>query len=242
MFLFWVQQVVKAVIALPSLILLALLAGVILRARGRVRLGRALLVASGLMLLLSTCPPVPEGLLLSLRGPLWQRQPAPLDAVVVLGGDQLEDGDPGTVTQSRLLYGIKLYREGAAPRLVFSTGNCCSPISLAGTMGKMAELAGVPPGDILLEGASLDTRENAVETAKLLLPRGWRRIALVSSPTHMRRASATFRKVGFEVVPAPSFPNKTVGLSGPSFGRARTTEEALREWVGLAWYRVRGWV
>jgi uncharacterized SAM-binding protein YcdF (DUF218 family) len=57
---------------------------------------------------------------------------------------------------------------------------------------------------MLLEGSSTTTTENAADTARLLLPRGVRRILLVTSALHMRRARGLFERAGFEVVPAPT--------------------------------------
>ncbi len=49
---------------------------------------------------------------------------------------------------------------------------------------------GVPGRDMLLEGASRDTHDNALYTAVVLNGKGVRRILLVTSAFHMRRAAA----------------------------------------------------
>jgi uncharacterized SAM-binding protein YcdF (DUF218 family) len=105
---------------------------------------------------------------------------------------------------------------------------------------------GVPREAIVVEGRSGTTRENAVETAKLLAERSLHRVLLVTSAAHMGRALGAFRAVGVEAVPAPA--DFQVGGGTPTVlewlpdaGALRRTNEALREWMGRAWYGLRGW-
>ncbi len=193
------------------------------------------------MMVLAVVPGPGELLLWSLRGPLWNPG-AKADAIVVLGGDQLDNGAPGLESISRLAYGVQLFKAGAAPLLVSSTGVIGHTTPLGEAMSRLGVTMGVPEAAVLAEVRSRDTHENAVESARLLLSRGLRRIALVSGPTHMRRASATFRKAGFEVVPAPAWPNAEIRLGFPTFGRALTVQRAMREWLGILWYSARGWM
>jgi uncharacterized SAM-binding protein YcdF (DUF218 family) len=61
----------------------------------------------------------------------------------------------------------------------------------------------------------------------------------------MYRAARTFRKQGFAVVPAPchhratQFDARLIDFL-PSAGAARNCEAALYEWLGTAWYWLRG--
>ena len=129
------------------------------------------------------------------------------DAIVVLGGgikaplyprqqmDLAEEGD-------RVLYGARLWKAGKAPMVVMTggriqwrgTGN-----SKAGEAGDMAELAaalGVPADKIVMETASLNTRQNAIYTAQVLDGMDVKRILLVTSAMHMPRSEE--RRVGKE--------------------------------------------
>ncbi len=56
---------------------------------------------------------------------------------------------------------------------------------------------------IILEEQAANTYENVEFTNRILQKMGWRRIALVSSPYHMRRATMTWRKVAPEGGEAP---------------------------------------
>jgi uncharacterized SAM-binding protein YcdF (DUF218 family) len=61
----------------------------------------------------------------------------------------------------------------------------------------------VPRKAIISESASRNTQENAQFTAKILAERHLKKILLVTSAFHIRRATALFRKTGLEVIPVP---------------------------------------
>jgi uncharacterized SAM-binding protein YcdF (DUF218 family) len=151
--------------------------------------------------------------------------PAPVhaDAALVLSGD---------VDYLRVRHAAALVRAGQVKALLL-TGRGVGGDS-AEEMRLQAMDAGVPAGAIVLETASTTTRENLVFAAPLIKERGWRRIALVTSQSHLARALATARRAMPEVdwVPAP------VPDAGPP-GRARRlkAEEALKH----LWYMARGW-
>ncbi len=69
-------------------------------------------------------------------------------------------------------------------------------------MAELLEFMGVPAENMLLEPASSNTWENGAKTLPLLQARGIRRILLVTSAYHMRRAQAVFERLGLEVIPA----------------------------------------
>jgi uncharacterized SAM-binding protein YcdF (DUF218 family) len=61
----------------------------------------------------------------------------------------------------------------------------------------------------------------------------------------MRRAAACFRKLGIEVVPAPSrFDDLSATIDDwlLSWKAVRGNEETLHEALGLLLYRLRGWI
>jgi len=95
--------------------------------------------------------------------------------------------------------------------------------------------AHVPVEAILLEPVSRTTRENLLFAAPIIRARGWRRIALVTSDSHMARAERVARRVLPEIewVPAP------VADAGPP---SRVYRQRLTEWVKLVGYGLRGWL
>ncbi len=173
------------------------------------------------------------------------------DAIVVLGGGVASAEPPRPeVTLSagadRVLKAARLYRAGKAPLVVTSGGRPRSVLGRAES-DDMADLLvewGVPERAILKERESVDTRENALGTRLLASRHGFRRILLVTSAAHLPRACATFRKVGFDVVPSPS--DVTLPRLGPAFSllpdaiSLQGSSAAVYERLGLAYYRLRG--
>jgi uncharacterized SAM-binding protein YcdF (DUF218 family) len=117
-------------------------------------------------------------------------------------------------------------------------------------------LMGVPKQAIWLEDQSQNTYENALNCASLLKSRGITRVILVTSAMHMPRSVALFRKQGIEPIPAPS--DFTVTEEGwkelgstpeavlvnilPNAGSLNLTSSALKEYIGLLTYHLRGWL
>lgn len=155
--------------------------------------------------------------------------PAPAPAIVVLGARVLPGGGPSGALRARVERAVALFREGAAPLLVFSGGVGDNPPSEARVMLRLAVEAGVPQSACLLEEESHSTADNARFTARLLAERGIRHAILVTDPYHLLRARQNFWRAGVDVeaVPAP-FTERNLTLGE----RARWT---LREVVALAW-------
>jgi uncharacterized SAM-binding protein YcdF (DUF218 family) len=106
---------------------------------------------------------------------------------------------------------------------------------------------GVAPTEILIEARSSGTYEDALYAAETLRDRGIRRIALVTDASHMLRAESCFRSQGFQVLPAPSSYRTARFLSSwsdllPQPASFADTRLAAHEWVGLAWYKVKGYI
>jgi uncharacterized SAM-binding protein YcdF (DUF218 family) len=97
---------------------------------------------------------------------------------------------------------------------------------------------GVPTNAIGIETASRNTLQNARQAAGALLPAGIRRILLVTSAWHMRRAEREFQRAGFEVIPAPtdhrSFPSEGLGVRQwlPDPEALQLTHVVVKEWLG----------
>jgi uncharacterized SAM-binding protein YcdF (DUF218 family) len=161
--------------------------------------------------------------------------PRPADAIVVFAGGVGESGAAGGGVQERISQALSLYREGVAPHMIISSGFVFT-LREAQMMKDIAVKNGVPADAIVLEERATNTYENVAYTRDILAANGWRRIALVSSPYHMRRALLTWRKAapGVEVIatPPPS-----------SFFYAHTygaTLEQIRglaqEYIGIVYY------
>lgn len=96
-----------------------------------------------------------------------------------------------------------------------------------------------------LETQSRTTYENAVESKRLLEQRGIGKVVLVTEAIHLPRGVGCFRRQGFEVVPAACQYRATRFELAPSrflpnANAALNFQEVWHEWLGLAWYWLRG--
>ncbi len=178
-----------------------------------------------------------------------------VDAIVVLGGNTYPPDAtqaevlPGYSTYLRCHHAALLYRTWKA-RPVVATGG---PVSSRGKsyeatepMRRILESEGVPAARIWVENRARNTMENAAYTAELLRRKGLSRVALVTDAIHMPRAQTAFERQGLSVVPAPcSF--QSARFEGgwreyliPREQSMLTNQEALHEWLGRAWYAVKG--
>ncbi len=161
------------------------------------------------------------------------------DAIVVLGGGLHANGSLTPPSLERTLYGAEMFRRELSPRIVFSAGVTGEAHRAeAEAMADFARRAGVPGEAILTERASRTTYESAVEVAKLLRGRGIRRVLLVTGPTHMYRAQLAFQRQAVKVLPAPT--RTYEALRYTPGGRLALFYEALHEYGGLVYYKVRG--
>jgi len=198
----------------------------------------------------------------------WQYrplQPIPqADVIVVLGGSTYSATAPRPWVEvneagDRVLYGVRLYQQGKAPLLLFSGGRIDWRNGGPPEAADMAEIAiamGVPREDILQEPDSLNTYQNAVNVRQMLRQQQLDRVLLVTSASHMPRASAIFRKLGIAVMPAPTdywvseatlaegsstWQGRLIGTL-PSAEAVFRVTRVLKEYVGFVIYRLRGWL
>ena len=150
----------------------------------------------------------------------WQRRMATAapraDAIVVLSGGRHPAPGPARVSEwvdpDRFLAGIDLYREGKAPRLLF-TGGASPFLPAQPAEGQRylqeARRLGIPADAKASTPPVVNTAEEAVAIRRLLGPKSSTpnasspRILLVTSAFHMRRAQRLFERQGFKVLPFP---------------------------------------
>lgn len=182
------------------------------------------------------------------------------EAIIVLGGGTRPRIPPRPWYEvneagDRILYGSWLYKQGKAPLLVVTGGRADwygdggNPESE--DMAAIAEAMGVPASAIIQESQSFNTRDNAVNTKHILDQRAINKVLLVTSALHMPRSMEIFRKVGLEVIPAPtdflSVNNEnSKGLAIvldllPSAEALKNTTNAIKEYIGLFIYQLAGW-
>jgi len=226
--------------------------------------------AVGLGLLwLASMPWLSRQLVRGLEEQAVQLTPSTLpaaDAVLVLGGGLLPPLAPRRGVEvadagDRLLTGVDLIQEGKAPWLVVSGGrvsfNADDPTPPEATYAaSLAQKLGVPADRIVRSEGPRNTAEEAIAMGKIARERGWHSLLLVTSATHLPRATATFRRLsGLEIVPvACDFQLAARNQSGqptaesllldllPQAGALASTSSSLKELLGLLVYRLKGWL
>jgi uncharacterized SAM-binding protein YcdF (DUF218 family) len=232
--------------------------GLLLLALRSTRLAAACFTAAGLVLWGFSTPAVADRLASALER---QATAAPLsslpraDAILVLGGTMkpalpprefAEVSDPA----DRVLHAARLFHAGKAPLVLLSGGRLpwqTRGASEAESMATLLETLGVPRSAILREDASANTYENCVHSSQILAGLGLRRVLLVTSALHMRRALATCRGAGLEVQPAPTdywvVDEELSALDfTPSVEALLLSHLVVHEWLGTTAYRLRGWL
>lgn len=164
-----------------------------------------------------------------------------VEAVVVLSSEIRKNGDLDGASRARLLHGFEVLGKGYARELVLTRLPHPRP-SYVPAVRKLMDNLGLRQR-ILETGTVHNTHDEAVEVRKLARDRGWKKVILVSDPTHMRRAAATFRKQGLDVICSPCVqPDFHPYLLTGAGERYRAFTTWLWEEVGYQVYRRRGWL
>jgi uncharacterized SAM-binding protein YcdF (DUF218 family)/glycosyltransferase involved in cell wall biosynthesis len=167
--------------------------------------------------------------------------PGPADAIVVFAGGVGESGKAGGGHQERVKRAVDLYEAGYADRLVLSSGFVYS-FKEAEVMRALAIDQGIPASHIVLEEHARNTYENVMFVNRILGERHWRRILLVSSPYHMRRALLVWRKVAPDVVVVPTPPPMTQFYEHTRGASLEQIRGIIWEYLAMLEYWSRGWI
>jgi uncharacterized SAM-binding protein YcdF (DUF218 family) len=160
------------------------------------------------------------------------------EAIVVLGGGIVDARTLSPASLRRTVEGIRLYRQGLAPIIIFSGGNAGQEASEGALMASLAGELGVPSTAIWVEAVSNDTWTQAQEVGRLARPKEIRRILLVTDSFHMKRAHAPFERVGFRVLPASS--GTAAGAEKKPEARLELMRRVCQEAVARLYYWIRG--
>ncbi len=236
---------------------LLLVAG-LLTHRRRPRLGIRLCALALLALVASIWTSPPEALLRKLESRYPMPPAADLQAkvgIVVLGGALSSPelwnahAQVGLNQQAeRMTEAVALMRRHPHWRLLFTGGNA----AISGDGSSEAQRAkaffdamGVDPARVTYESASRNTYENALNSAALTGIDKTRPWLLLTSAFHLPRAMGAFRHAGWNVTAWPVDYRVTAHDSWFDFSLHAGPglwELALHEWLGLAAYRMAGWL
>jgi uncharacterized SAM-binding protein YcdF (DUF218 family) len=209
--------------------------------KNRRRMRRALLALGVLLAVIL----IPAGAWFVIDGGRFLQHEDPLehaDAIFILDGTRME----------RPLEAVALYKEGWAPRIIISPGRTEPAETLIRSEGirfpresdlvrdAMIQL-GVPASAIMpVDGYVDNTSQEANLLRAMVKVHGWRRVIIVTSKYHTRRAHFAFRR-GLENTGAvPIIRATRYDLSDPAHWlRSRADFRfASSEWVKLIGYRL----
>ena len=133
------------------------------------------------------------------------------ETIIVLGTPANPDGTPSPEQRERTLEGIREFKAGIAPHLIFTGGPAHNQFVEAHTMATLALAQSVPPDAILEEGQAQNTVQNIFYSQRIMAAHGWTSAEVVSSPSHLPRTSLILKNFSMQwsTHPAPWPPEYT---------------------------------
>jgi len=255
--LFFLLSKTLGAMLLPTNLLIGVgVVGSILLLTRLASLGRKLVIASVLLLVVCGLSPLGTLLLYPLesRFPPWDAGRGAPDGIIVLGASIEADlavahGTPVVRgAPDRIISAAALALRYPNARIVFSGGSAnliSNDAREADFAGAVFESLGVAKSRLIMERRSRNTVENAEFSKALVVPKAGERWLLVTSAFHMPRSVGLFRKAGFAVEPYPvdwrvGGPGDLLSFTNVAVDGLGRTDLGVREWVGLIAYWATG--
>ena len=256
-YLFFILSKTLGALLLPTNFLIGMgVVGTILMVTRFAALGRKLVTASVLLLVVCGLSPLGTLLLYPLeqRFPPWDAARGAPDGIIVLGASIEADlsaahGTPVVRSSpDRIIAAAALAHRYPNARVVFSGGSAnliSNDAREADFAGAIFESLGIGKSRLIMERRSRNTLENAEFSKALAAPKAGERWLLVTSAFHMPRSVGLFRKAGFAVEPYPvdwrvGGPDDLFSFANIAVAGLGRTDIAVREWMGLIAYRATG--
>lgn len=179
------------------------------------------------------------------------QEPEKSDCIVVFAGGVGELGKAGQGYEERVDRGVRLYKYGYANNLIFVSGFSYfykEPY----IMETLAVSLGIPKKAISLEERGANTFEYVRFLKQRSSENNWRKVLLVSSPYHMRRASLVFKKIAPEikVIFTPVTQSAFYAHDGYDNRGARILRQInlqqikaiIHEYISIAYYYFKGYL
>jgi len=178
------------------------------------------------------------------------------DIAIVLGGFTTYDTESGLeqfhMSVDRFLHAIQLYKADKVKKimLVGGSGSIANPDEKEGLILEDFLIKfGIPSKDIIVESTSKNTRENAVNTAKII-KKDYSNSSciLMTSGYHMPRAKRCFDKVGLKVTPlsVDHYAGERKFMFDHLFIPNALTfakwDMLIHEWAGFVSYKIQGYI
>jgi uncharacterized SAM-binding protein YcdF (DUF218 family) len=255
---FIIQKIISNILISPGIFIIALLLILFLSYRIKYhKLGKSLLIIVIIFTYLFSIEPIKDLFVQPLEkkyAPIKRTQLKDADVYIVLGGGIYDNaptslgGDTGVPTThalTRVIEGVKLYKNNPK-KIIISGGIVYGGTKSEGSVYKkiMVDL-GVPSEDIIVEGRSKTTEENAKFSKEIMKKLEYKRAILITSATHMKRAVYIFEKNDVEVIPNPTgYISRYVEEYGiesyfPNSDNFMSIRAAIWEYIGLFFYSIK---
>ncbi len=170
--------------------------------------------------------------------------------ILVLGNAHKLDSNLSITSQvkstavNRLVEGLRHYKnleqQGKKVNLIVSGYSYDDEVSHAQMQKNLAIALGINENDIITLDTPKDTFDEAIETKKIV---NNEKIILVTSASHMKRASMIFEKNGLNIIPSPT-EHKAYHTSYPSSyfnsNNIKKVELAIHEYLGILYSKIKG--
>ena len=187
------------------------------------------LAAIGLITVLVMATPIVSWWARAYSGPIERPKG---DVLILLAAAKDDRGGISFSSYWRARHALLAFQTGGFKKIVISGGEGPGILNFL-------IVEGVPREAMIAEWRSTSTRENAIETAKLIQDMPGRKV-LLTSDFHMYRAVRVFRKLGIEVTPMP-VPDVLRSTEHWN-GRFPAFETMVVESAKIAYYGLRGWI
>jgi len=256
------KALIEAFSSPVGLMTILFISGILARIfRPRSQMGNRLVWSGVALYLVFLMTPLAEILFVNLERPfrsMLHRDPSVRNIVVLAAyGEDYSPLLPVThklsvETISRMVEGIRLYRDLPGARLIVAGGSLgeeYGPVAIL--MAEFARVMGVPTRDIVVEELSTTTYENLLGVKNII---GSEPFILVTSSGELQRAVAVARKLGMRPLAAPAnfwvvhqYPAGipwvewgAMSLRDMSSDRLSYLQRAHHEYLGYLWYWILG--
>ena len=141
------------------------------------------------------------------------------DTIIVLGTPARLDGTPSPEQRERTLEGVREFKAGIAPHLIFTGGPAHNQFVEAHVMAMLALAQGVPSEAIIEEAQAQNTIQNIYYSQRIMAEHGWHSAEIVSSPSHLPRTALILRHywMQWRTHPAPWPPEYSFWMRAAHF-------------------------
>ena len=238
---------------MPLSIILLLMIFAIIFYHKKPKLSFKCLIASTLLLLLSSIAPISDWLMLPIENkyPVFQKSDKPLDYIVILGCAHTSDESlPATseldsCSLVRLVEALRIFQLHPEATIITSGGTLGDITTNASKVKEAAISLGIPENQIILENFPKDTEDEA----QLIAPRiAGSNTALITNADHIPRAINYFNQYGAFPIAAPTAHLVKGGIRNyhwthyvPSARKLQQTTKVWYETLGTIVQTIKTW-